>query len=333
MTFSIFAAPFGRNLSHAIIALAVASTFAGAALADTTVRLIYNPNLPPAFAKARPDLFADPLKKEGIDVEWVEVQGTHAPSIAAVLGGSADLTFGGALSVALASAANGQDIRIAGTFEPNILNGGIIVHGDTGINSVADLKGKTVAVNRGGFGELTLVTALEKAGLNRDDVNFVYLSLDDGATAFASNQVDAYTALSYRTQSLLADFPGSKLIFDVDKDLTADERAITGNSNAFITSKEFADAHGPELIKVLQAYKTVTDWVDANPDEAFEILVQAVNLPEKLRGYAREKFSGYQFDVPPTEADLDRLQKASDFLFANGVLPQAVDVRTYYIKF
>lgn len=324
---------FKKHIRAALVTTALAVTlWAPVAHADETIRLVTNKFLLPLYAKERPDLFGDLLAKQGIKVEWVEVQGAHAPAIAAVIGGSADVTFGGSTAVALTSAANGQDIVIAAMARPVKMNGGIAVQGDSPIRSVNDLRGKSVAVNRGGFGELTLVTALDKFKIPRSEVNFIFLSLDDGAAAFAAGNVDAYVTLSTRTQVLQKEY-GVRLIFDVDKDLTLDENVVVGDTLSYVTTRKYADANKATLKKVFDAYIKLNDWLKQNPDEMFAIANRANRYQPKSYDAVKDQLKGDIWMLPATEKDLAQLQEKADFLVKNKVLPKQIDVRKYIVTY
>ena len=60
---------------------------------------------------------------------------------------------------------------------------------DKSIKSVADLKGKTVAVEEGVVDDFLLVLALNDVGLTRDDVIIKGLPTDQAATAFAQEKL------------------------------------------------------------------------------------------------------------------------------------------------
>src|SRR6202021_3671162 len=66
---------------------------------------------------------------------------------------------------------------------------------DSGITSVADLKGKRVAVTRGTDPHIFLVRALLDAGLSEKDIAPVLLQHADGKTALIRGDVDAWAGL------------------------------------------------------------------------------------------------------------------------------------------
>lgn len=69
----------------------------------------------------------------------------------------------------------------------------IVVAADSDIQTIADLKGKSVSIGAVGSGVyFNAVQLLGNVGLTLDDVNEQYLSFDESATAFQNNQVDAF---------------------------------------------------------------------------------------------------------------------------------------------
>ena len=81
----------------------------------------------------------------------------------------------------------------------------------TGITSVADLKGKKVAVEQGTVDHYLLLLALAEAELTKDDIELVPLTTDAAAAAFVAGQVDAVGAFAPFTTTALQR-PGSRAI-------------------------------------------------------------------------------------------------------------------------
>ena len=89
-----------------------------------------------------------------------------------------------------AQAAGAKIVYVAG--QP-ITNGqGILVKPDSAIRTLAALKGKRIGFTKGSSAHNVVVIALEKAGLQYDDITPVYLSPPDGAAAFARDAIDAW---------------------------------------------------------------------------------------------------------------------------------------------
>jgi len=131
------------------------------------------------------------LAKDNIRVEWIGPFPNHAPTIQAVGGGSADFSFGGTTTPALAAILAGSPLvfSLFAVVEPR--STAIIVKDGSGINSVSALAGKPAAVSRSGLGEFILVAALQKYHVDHSKVKVVYLNPPEAAPAFGSGQVDA----------------------------------------------------------------------------------------------------------------------------------------------
>lgn len=157
-----------------------------------TVRLTWGLSGLNLIAKERGE-FEKLLAKDGIKVEWLGPFPNHAPTLQAVTGGSADFSFGGSTTPALAAIIAGSPLVFTQfvVYEPRTT--AIIARDDSGINKIEDLVGKSVAVNRSGLGEFLLVAALEKHKVDRAAVKFVYLNPPDAAPALASGKVDAWS--------------------------------------------------------------------------------------------------------------------------------------------
>ena len=86
-----------------------------------------------------------------------------------------------------------QARRCLFAYEPPAPQGeAILVPKDSTLKSVADLKGKKVALNKGSNVHYLLVKALEKAGVKYTDIEPVFLAPADARAAFERGAVDAW---------------------------------------------------------------------------------------------------------------------------------------------
>src|ERR1700721_360623 len=106
------------------------------------------------------------LAKDGIKVEWLGPFPNHAPTMQAVVGGSADFSFGGSTTPALAALIAGSPLVFTQfvVYEPRTT--AIIARDDSGINKVEDLVGKSVAGSVSGLGGFLLGGARKRHKLN-----------------------------------------------------------------------------------------------------------------------------------------------------------------------
>jgi len=94
----------------------------------------------------------------------------------------------------------------------DVSHGADVVVGRSGMRSMRDLKGKSVAVESGALGAFVLSRALAVNGMQAADVNVVHLESNEQPSAFEKGRVDgAVTFDPYRTQFLQA---GAVKLFD-----------------------------------------------------------------------------------------------------------------------
>ncbi|HEV7915494.1 MAG TPA: ABC transporter substrate-binding protein, partial [Albitalea sp.] len=122
--------------------------------------------------KARGDL-EKRLAPQGIEIRWVEFPA--GPQLLEGLNvGSIDFGTVGEAPPIFAQAAGANLVYVANQ-PPAPAGEAIVVRKDSPLKSVADLKGRKVALNKGSNVHYLLVKALEKAGIKYSDVQLVFL--------------------------------------------------------------------------------------------------------------------------------------------------------------
>ncbi|EFO97639.1 hypothetical protein CRE_10783 [Caenorhabditis remanei] len=139
--------------------------------------------------KARGDL-DKALKEKGVNVKWVEfpagpqlLEGLNVGSVAFGESGEAPPIF--------AQAANSNLVYVANQPAAPLAEA-LIVPKDSAIQSVQDLKGKRVVLNKGSNVHYLLLKVLEANHLKLDDIQVVYLPPADARAAFEKGAVDAW---------------------------------------------------------------------------------------------------------------------------------------------
>jgi len=271
------------------------------------------------IAKERGE-FEKLLAKDGIKVEWLGPFPNHAPTMQAVIGGSADFSFGGSTTPALAALIAGSPLVFTQfvVYEPRTT--AIIARDDSGINKVEDLIGKSVAVNRSGLGEFLLVAALDKHKIERSAVKFVYLNPPDAAPALASGKVDAWSMwspgvdiarLEYRAHDIFLE--GRDLDFQIDY-------------TSYLTRRKFA-ADNPALVRAVNdAFRAEGQWISQNSREAETIAQKAGKYSDEIRDRFIALKRQYRYFPVNDERFLSELQRAADWLVARKVLPEPIKV-------
>lgn len=122
------------------------------------------------------------------DIEWSTFT-SGPPQIEALNAGQIDFAITGNTPPVLSGITNTKVIQ---AYSNPAEGDAILITADSDISSVADLKGRNIAVARGSSAHGHLILQLEKAGLSPDDVEISYLQPSDAKSAFESGQVDAW---------------------------------------------------------------------------------------------------------------------------------------------
>lgn len=237
----------------------------------TNVRLAFFPNVTHAAALVGTDrkTFAEAL---GSGAKLEEQVFTAGPSeIEALFAGQVDIGYigpGPAVNGFVKS--NGKALRIIA----GASSGGaaLVVRRDAGVADIKGLNGKRVAVpQKGGTQDISLRHALQQAGLRSKDqggtVEVIQTAPADTLNLFARKQLDAAWVPEPWVARLEKEGGGVALIDE--RDLWPGKRFAT---TVVIVRTRFLEEH-PDLVqKFLRAHVETVAWIDANPDDAREIV-------------------------------------------------------------
>ena len=314
-------APTRRLLLGSALAATLGTTAARATTgrATDTVRLGWGLGGLPLIAKER-GAFAQLLAKDEIKVEWVGPFPNHAPSIQAVTGGSADFSFGGSTTPALAAIIAGSPLVFAqfGVVEPRTT--AIIARDGSGIDHVTDLVGKSVAVNRSGVAEFLLVAALEKYHVDRSKVKFVYLNPPEAAPAFGSGQVDAWAMWSPQVDIARSQYQGHD-IFVEGRDLP-----FQIDFSSWLITRKFSQQN-PDVVRAVNAaFVAEAEWANGHPAEAEAIAQRRGQYSDAIRDTFIAQKRHYTLKPVTDTAFITQLQTAATWLSDRRVLPEQITI-------
>lgn len=207
--------------------------------------------------------------KDGIAIRWVQSAGSNK-ALEFLNAGSLD--FGStAGAAALIAKINGNPITSIYVYSRPEWTA-LVTRPDTGIKTVADLKGKTVAATRGTDPHIFLVRALADNGLTEKDIKLVLLQHADGRLALQRKDVDAWAGLDPIMAS--AEVEDGAILF---------LRKPEANTWGVLNVRESFAAQNPEIVKrVLATYEKARDWAVKNPAALAATLVAATKLPEPV---------------------------------------------------
>jgi sulfonate transport system substrate-binding protein len=261
------------------------------------------------------------LAEVNAKVEWAGEFGPFAPAAQAINAGSLDVATG-SITSGIGALAVRPSFKIFAV-QPPAAGEGIVVKADSAIASVADLAGRSVAVNKGGTGEYLLLKALQKNNVPVDEVKRVYLPPADSAAAFNSGQVDAWATWNSYSAPAIAN-SGGRLLVDGD--------AIgSDNYTIYVIADSFHREH-PDVVRVLADYlHEGTVKQQADPAAYLNVITDAgpQAVTGRLKDVTVEFFRGTDPVRPVTADDVARFQAVSRFFAEQKVIEQPVEVGRY----
>jgi len=305
----------GRAVAALVMASLCAAVLTSAASAADSLKEIridwatYNPV---SMLLKNKGLLEKAFAKDGITIVWVQTLGSNK-ALEFLNAGSID--FGStAGSAALVAKINGNPIKSIYVYSRPEWTA-LVTGKDSKIASVADLKGKRVAVTRGTDPHIFLVRALQSAGLSEKDITPVLLQHPDGKAALIRGDVDAWAGLDpMMAQAEIQD--GAKLFF----------RKPEANTWGILNVREaFAKDHPDVVRRVLAVYEEARKDALANYDELKRVFIAITKLPEAVvdkQLKERTELTHSRIGAPQRESIL----AAGLALQQAGVVPANVDV-------
>ncbi|WP_311971972.1 sulfonate ABC transporter substrate-binding protein [Pseudomonas baltica] len=254
------------------------------------------------------------LADQGVDVKWTEFPG--GPQLLEGLNvGSIDFGVTGETPPVFAQAAKADLVYVANE-PPAPTSEAILVPKDSTVKSVADLKGKKVALNKGSNVHYLLVRALEDAGLKYTDIQTVYLAPADARAAFEKGAVDAWVIWDpYQAAA--------------EKQLQArtlkDGTGLVDNNQFYLATRTFAKDHPKVIEALVDEVRKTGEWSKANPEQVTDEVAPLLGLPKDitLTSVNRQGF-GAQYLTP---AVVEAQQKIADTFYQLKLIPQPLVIK------
>lgn len=297
---------------------------AGPTYEPATVRVAYMPNLGSAgslFVGIDQGYF----EEVGLTVEVYEFQGGPA-EIAAMASGDIDISQIGHGAHALCIEGQAVIFQMDHTTS---LSDVVVGNKAKGVNTAADLKGKTVAVQAGTSSEIILQQALKKAGLSVDDIKTVEMTVDGMTTAMITGQVDAAAAWSPNTITLQDQLGENYVNLGGNADFL--DSAIFPSS--YITTTKYAQENKDILVRFAQALNKAHDYRLANQEYMAKLLAKKLDAPEEtmLRALGEADWETITKDCGNMAAIKTIYETQQQLFINNGRIPEAVPVENYVL--
>ncbi|BEP49165.1 MULTISPECIES: sulfonate ABC transporter substrate-binding protein [Variovorax] len=249
----------------------------------------------------------------GVAVKWTEF--TAGPvQLEALNVGSIDFGDVGEAPPIFAQAA-GAPLAYVATTLPRPQSEAVLVPKGSAIRTVAELKGKKVALNKGSNVHYFIAKLIEKHGLAYSDLNLVFLPPADARAAFEKGSVDAWVIwdpfLAAAEKSLEAR-------------VLADATGVVGNRGYYFSSLGYAAKNADVLAIAIEEINKVDVWGTAHKDDLAAEFAALWGLPKPVAELtvARAAYG----TSPISKAVLAEQQKIADTFFDLKLIPRRISV-------
>jgi putative hydroxymethylpyrimidine transport system substrate-binding protein len=308
-------------LRSAALALVVSLSLVGGVNAPNKLTVLLdwfvNPDHAPLVVAKAGGYF----ERAGLDVELIAPADPSAPPKLVAAGqGDVAVTYQPDLMLQLKE---GLPLVRFGTLVETPLNS-LVVLKDGPVETLADLKGKTIGYSVAGFEELYVGVLLESVGLSAADITMVNVNFNL-TTSLMSGQVDAVigafrnfelTQLALEGKEGIAFFPEEHGVPPYDELI-------------YVTNSELSD--DPRLSRFLAAVEEATIFLTNHPEAALDVFVKAhPDLGDELN--RRAFFDTLpRFAKRPGAIDAGRYDRFAEFLKGEGLIDRVPAVESYNV--
>src|SRR5690606_7905242 len=145
----------------------------------------------------------------------------------------------------------------------------LLVPANSPVKSVAELKGKKIAIAKGSSSYNLTVQLLKKAGVRYDEITPVYLTPADAAAAFARGSVDAWTI--WDPYFAIAELRQKARVLATDGD-------VKPSHSFYLANRDFANRHPNVVQAVIEEIGKLTEWSAANRDQLAALISQVTGV-------------------------------------------------------
>lgn len=244
------------------------------------------------------------LADEGITVNWIQSAGSNKAN---QLLRSGEVDVGStAGSAALMARANNSPIKTISIYSQPEWSA-LVTTADSGIDSVEDLRGKSIAATKGTDPYFFLLQSLNTHDVDPDEVTIQNIQHADGWAALNTGSVDAWSGLDPIMAA--AEQEGAELFY----------RNVDFNTYGFLNATESFLEESPELAQtVVNAYEHARHWAQENPEKTVSILADVAGIEESVAKKVIVERSNLDVNGTPGQAQLDVLKAVGPMLVDSG---------------
>lgn len=203
---------------------------------------------------------------EGLDVKLLIIE-DEAQYAAALASGNID-GLGNVIDREVIHFAKGAPEVVVFAMDESTGGDGIVSSGE--VKSVADLKGKTVGLDKSSTSYFFFLSVLDKYGVDEKDINILEMGASDAGAAFVAGKLDAAVTWEPWLTNAGQREGGHVLVSSKDMPKTI--------VDVFVLNAEFVKAHPDVPVKMTRAWNKAVEWYRANADKGNELMGKAMGL-------------------------------------------------------
>lgn len=266
--------------------------------------------------------FVKKMKAKGYNVKFKEFQNGSA-EMQALANGSIDYARIGD-TPGVSALASGTKLTYVAVGSSKANGSGILVKKGKGINSMSDLKGKTIAYTKGTSSEYMVYKALQSAGLSTSDVTLKSMDQSAASVAFAKGKVDAWANWDPAT---------SQAEVTENAKLLVNGASLNVNNRSFIVSPTKFAKNNKAVTKLVIKYSSADmKWANTHKSKLVTMMQKKLKLKKAIvqkmvnrRSYSMTKM---------TKESTQELQEIADLFYQKGIISKKVTVKNHvqYLK-
>ena len=285
-----------------------------------TVTIGYQKADPVDIARQHGELIKK-MKAKGYQVVFKEFS-DGAALMTALKSGAIDSARVGDTPPVTAKAA-GTDIALIAAGATKEYGSGILVGKNSQITNLKQLKGKTIAYQKGTAAQYLIIQALKKAGLSTNDVKLVNMDQSSASVAFAKGSVDAWVTWDPYTATAQVN-QGAKLL--------TNGTGLAKNRDFLISTQNYAKTH-TALSKLLTTY--INDdmtWANNHHTQLIAMLSKTLKLSDAVIQKMVERRTYAMALVKADSSIVDEENQIANTFYQEGVVTEKVDMKTTLVS-
>jgi sulfonate transport system substrate-binding protein len=262
------------------------------------------------------------LKQQGVlekrfpntRIQWAEFPA--GPQLLEALSvGSLEFGLTGDSPPVFAQAA-GKDLLYVGAEPPKPDSSAILVLNDSPLKTLADLKGRKIALQKGSSAHYLLVRAVEKAGLLWSDIQPIYLPPADARAAFERKSVDAWA---------IWDPFYAAIELAIKPRALATGRELSSNNSFYLASGVFATQHSQALGALLDELSRADLYAQTQRKDTIKLISSFSGLDAGVVSLFIQRRPKSPVS-PLSAATVADQQRVADAFLKLGLIPKPIKV-------